>query len=166
MLEIITSAAEAYRDVIPADRWHEPYMGSAELDAQIAAGVLFLGAVVDDRLTGVMGIQRVDDVELVRHAYVRPDAQRGGIGGALLDHLIGTATRPLLVGTWAAATWAIAFYERHGFVRASPEDARALLRRYWDIPDRQIETSVVLLLGAEARRRKDVLPRQYAPGAE
>ncbi len=145
VLAIVNAAAEAYRGVIPADRWHEPYMPADELDAEIAAGVVFSGYEDDDGvLAGVMGVQPVRDVELIRHAYVAPDRQRGGVGGALLDHLLAGTTRRVLVGTWAAATWAIAFYERHGFVAVAREEIAPLLRTYWAIPDRQIETSVVL----------------------
>jgi GNAT superfamily N-acetyltransferase len=140
ILAIVNAAAEAYRGVIPADRWHEPYMPGAELDAEIAAGVAFWGYDDGGELAGVMGIQPVRDVDLIRHAYVAPGRQGRGIGGALLEHLMRTATRRTLVGTWATATWAIRFYERHGFVRADTE----LLRTYWSIPERQIETSVVL----------------------
>jgi GNAT superfamily N-acetyltransferase len=144
MLAIVNAAAEAYRDVIPADRWHEPYMPEAELRQEIAAGVEFWGLETDDGLAGVMGVQPVRDVDLIRHAYVRPDSQRHGVGAELIEHLRRHSTRRLLVGTWAAARWAIAFYERHGFVLATPERAAALLRTYWTIPERQIETSVVL----------------------
>ena len=144
ILAIVNAAAVAYRGVIPDDRWHEPYMPAAELDDEIAAGVEFWGYEDGGELLGVMGIQGVDDVDLIRHAYVKPGSQRGGIGGALIDHLMQSATRPVLVGTWAAAEWAIAFYRRHGFVPVPPEEKTRLLRRYWDIPERQIETSVVL----------------------
>lgn len=144
MLEIVNAAAEAYRGVIPADMWHEPYMDRGELDAEIAAGVEFWGYEADGDLVGVMGIQAVDDVALIRHAYVRPGRQGGGIGGQLLAHLRSARDRRLLVGTWADATWAIRFYEHHGFVCVSPADTRELLSRYWLISERQIETSVVL----------------------
>lgn len=144
ILAIINVAAEAYRGVIPADRWHEPYMPTAELEAEIAAGVVFRGYDVQGTLAGVMGIQPVRDVHLIRHAYVLPVFQRTGAGGALLDHLRSHTAGPMLVGTWAAATWAIRFYERHGFRRVSDEARDRLLRTYWAIPDRQIETSVVL----------------------
>ena len=147
ILAIVNAAAEAYRGVIPADRWHEPYMPATELDAEIDAGVVFWGYESDGELTGVMGIQPVRDVDLIRHAYVRPGAQGGGIGSALIDHLLRTATRPLLVGTWAAAGWAIRFYERHGFRLTSTEEKTRLLREYWSIPERQVETSVVLTRG-------------------
>jgi len=144
ILAIVNAAAEAYRGVIPPDRWHWPYMGVAELDREIAAGVAFWGCDAGGELVGVMGIQAVRDVALIRHAYVAPGSQRRGVGGALLHHVTASATRPLLVGTWAAAEWAIRFYRRHGFEPVSPERTRELLRTYWSIPDRQVETSVVL----------------------
>jgi GNAT superfamily N-acetyltransferase len=139
---IVNAAAVAYRGVIPEDRWHEPYMGPAELDAEIAAGVEFWGYEDGGQLIGVMGIQPVKDVTLIRHAYVSPATQGRGIGGALLAALDARGTGQMLVGTWAAATWAIRFYERNGFVAV--DDPATLLRRYWSIPERQIETSVVL----------------------
>jgi GNAT superfamily N-acetyltransferase len=144
MLAIVNAAAEAYRGVIPADRWREPYMPAEELDAEIAAGVAFWGCDAGGRLVGVMGVQPVRDVELIRHAYVEPASQGQGVGGALLEHLLATTTTRVLVGTWAAAVWAIRFYERHGFVSVGREGTRALLADYWTIPERQLETSVVL----------------------
>ena len=144
ILRIVNLAAEAYRGVIPDDRWREPYMPASELDEEIAAGVTFWGYESDRELLGVMGIQAVRDVDLIRHAYVVPGRQRGGVGSSLLDHLIGVSTQRMLVGTWAAAVWAIRFYRRHGFEPVTPEQKTALLRSYWTIPDRQIETSVVL----------------------
>ena len=141
---IINAAAEAYRGIIPADRWHDPYMPSDELDHEIAAGVTFWCHAEDGALTGVMGLQPVRDFELIRHAYVLPARQRDGVGGRLLRHLRDTSTRPMLVGTWAAAEWAIRFYERHGFELVPPERKNVLLTTYWNIPERQIETSVVL----------------------
>ena len=144
ILRIVNLAAEAYRGVIPADRWHEPYMPASELDEEIAAGVTFWGYESDEELLGVMGIQAVRDVDLIRHAYVMPGRQRGGVGSALLEHLFGLTTQRLLVGTWAAAEWAIEFYRRHGFELVTPEQKTALLRSYWRIPERQIATSVVL----------------------
>ena len=145
VLAIVNAAAEAYRGVIPGDRWHDPYMSAAELDGEIAAGVAFW-AIEDDAgtLAGVMGIQAVRDVDLIRHAYVRPGSQGGGIGRRLLEALTAKAERPLLVGTWAAAEWAIRFYERNGFELVPPAEKDRLLATYWDIPDRQVETSVVL----------------------
>lgn len=144
MLAIINTAAEAYRGIIPADRWHVPYMPSDELNSEIAAGVRFWGHAADGELVGVMGIQSVQDVDLIRHAYVLPAHQSHGVGGALLRHLRSLSVRPMLVGTWGAAAWAIRFYERHGFVLVSPGRKSVLLKTYWNIPDRQIETSVVL----------------------
>jgi len=144
ILAIVNSAAEAYRGVIPPDRWHEPYMPPAELHRDIAAGVAFWGFETGGRLIGVMGIQPVRDVDLIRHAYVLPHHQRHGVGAALIEHLRRQSTRRMLVGTWAAASWAIDFYRRHGFELVSPERKAALLKTYWVIPDRQIETSVVL----------------------
>lgn len=144
ILRIVNLAAEAYRGVIPADRWRDPYMPTRELDEEIAAGVAFWGYESEGELLGVMGIQGVRDVDLIRHAYVVPGRQRGGVGSELLEHLVGLSTRRLLVGTWAAAEWAIGFYRRHGFERVTPEQKTELLRRYWRIPERQVETSVVL----------------------
>ncbi len=144
ILAIVNAAAEAYRGVIPPDRWHEPYMSSEELASEIDAGIEFWGYEEDGELVGVIGIQPLSDVDLIRHAYVSPSRQRGGIGGALLEHVSRTATRRILVGTWAAADWAISFYRRHGFELLSRERATELLRTYWTIPERQIETSVVL----------------------
>jgi GNAT superfamily N-acetyltransferase len=144
ILAIINAAAEAYRGVIPPDRWHEPYMEPREIESEIAAGVRFWGYEADGQLIGAMGVQPVDDVDLIRHAYVRPDSQRRGVGAALLRHLRGISTRRMLVGTWAAAEWAIRFYRHHGFELVSPERKTTLLETYWTIPDRQIETSVVL----------------------
>jgi GNAT superfamily N-acetyltransferase len=146
ILAIVNAAAEAYRGVIPADRWREPYMPADELDREIAAGVAFWGYEVDGALAGIMGVQPVRDVDLIRHAYVAPVNQGRGIGSALLEQLAGTATtRRVLVGTWAAADWAIRLYARHGFELVSPPERKAeLLRTYWNIPERQIETSVVL----------------------
>jgi GNAT superfamily N-acetyltransferase len=144
ILEIVNAAAEAYRDVIPADRWREPYMPSAELDGEIEAGVEFWGYEDDGALLGVMGVQPVRDVDLIRHAYVRPDSQGRGIGGALLRHLVRTTSRQLLVGTWDAAEWAIRFYRGHGFEQVGQATKTRLLQTYWTIPERQIETSMVL----------------------
>jgi len=144
ILAIVNQAAEAYRGVIPADRWHDPYMARREHDSEIAAGIAFWGYEQDGVLIGVMGIQPVRDVDLIRHAYVRPEGQRQGVGRALLEHLRRQSTRRMLVGTWAAAAWAIAFYRRHGFDLVSPGHKTELLETYWTIPERQIETSVVL----------------------
>ena len=150
ILAIVNAAAEAYRGVIPADRWREPYMPADELDHEIAAGVAFSGYEEDGELHGIMGIQPVRDVDLIRHAYTAPGRQAQGVGGALLAHLLAgrDAARPLLVGTWAAAGWAIRFYERYGFEQVSVARKTELLREYWTIPERQVETSVVLSSGS------------------
>jgi len=142
---IINEAAEAYRGVIPPDCWHQPYMSRTALEAERAAGVNFSGWEYSNTLVGVMGLQKVRGATLVRHAYVRPAHQGRGIGGALLTALGSQADRPLFVGTWAAAEWAIRFYERHCFHRFSMEEKDRLLRDYWSIPSRQRETSVVLI---------------------
>ena len=142
--EIINDAAQAYKGVIPADRWHEPYMALAELKQEVAAGVSFWGAEHRGKLAGVMGVQSIQDVILIRHAYVRTALRNRGIGSDLLRHLHAMAPGPVLVGTWAAAAWAISFYEKHGFRKVIPAEKDRLLRKYWSIPDRQIETSVVL----------------------
>jgi len=142
--EIINDAAQAYKGVIPADRWHEPYMSLDELKSEIAKGVRFFGCRVDGRLVGVMGIQDVKDVTLIRHAYVRTKERRNGIGRALLEKLTSQTRRPILIGTWKAATWAIGFYEKNGFRVVGEEEKTRLLRAYWTIPDRQVEESVVL----------------------
>jgi N-acetylglutamate synthase-like GNAT family acetyltransferase len=147
MLSIINDAALAYRGVIPADRWHEPYMSHADLADEIARGVAFWVAEEEGRLRGLMGIQDKGDVALVRHAYVASDTQRSGVGTRLLHHVAGLVEKPILIGTWAAASWAIAFYRRNGFAVVSNEDKDRLLRKYWTIPARQIETSVVLADG-------------------
>jgi GNAT superfamily N-acetyltransferase len=144
ILTVINAAAEAYRGVIPADRWHEPYMPQGQLDTEIAAGVVFWGCEEDGALTGVMGMQPLRDVDLIRHAYTLPGSQGRGIGGALLEQLKTLSGRQILVGTWQAAGWAIRFYERHGFAQVTPAQKTTLLKTYWNIPERQIETSVVL----------------------
>jgi GNAT superfamily N-acetyltransferase len=144
ILATINAAAGAYRGVIPTDRWHEPYMTAGELEDEIAGGVRFWAYATDDELIGVMGVQPVADVDLIRHAYVLPGSQRRGVGSALLRHVRGTTERRMLVGTWADAEWAIRFYQRHRFELVSPGRKDILLKTYWSIPDRQIETSVVL----------------------
>lgn len=144
ILEVINDAAQAYKGVIPNDRWKEPYMSADELRDEIEAGVIFYGWV-EDEVIGVMGIQAVKDTTLIRHSYVLTECQRRGIGGKLLKHLMTiTYTPVILVGTWADATWAISFYEKNGFELVSHEEKDRLLREYWEIPERQIETSVVL----------------------
>lgn len=151
MLEVINDGAQKYRGIIPADRWHDPYMPEAELASEIAAGVVFWVAEEDGRLMGVMGIQDRGDVALVRHAYVSTMLQGKGVGTKLLKHIEGMTGKPILIGTWAAATWAIDFYKRNGYTLLTGEEKDRLLRKYWTIPDRQIETSVVL---ADRRWRK------------
>ena len=141
---IINDAAVAYRGAIPADCWKEPYMSKNELRREMGSGIVFWGYEEDDELVGVMGIQPVKDVTLIRHAYVRTAKQNRGIGGKLLTYLRGQMTAPVLIGTWADAVWAIHFYEKHGFQLTSQEEKDRLLRKYWSVPERQIETSVVL----------------------
>lgn len=141
---IINDAAVAYKGVIPSDRWHVPYMPEDELRDQIQDGVVFWCYAEGSDILGVMGIQDKGAVSLIRHAYVRTVARQKGIGGKLLTHLCSLAGKPVLIGTWAAASWAISFYEKYGFHTVSEQDKAVLLRRYWTIPDRQIETSVVL----------------------
>ena len=147
ILAIVNEAAEAYRGVIPVDRWHDPYMPADELAKEIAAGVVFWVAEEEGRVLGVMGMQDKGDVALVRHAYTTPTVQRKGVGTKLLRHVEGLADKPILIGTWAAASWAIDFYRRNGFTVVSDSDKDRLLRTYWSIPARQIETSVVLADG-------------------
>ena len=145
ILAIINAAAEIYRDVIPADRWHEPYMPAEALESEITSGgIAFWVAEDGGRLTGVIGLQDKGDVALVRHAYVDPRAQRSGLGTRLLHHVEGLVDKPILIGTWAAASWAIGFYQRNGYTVVPNETKDRLLRTYWTIPERQIETSVVL----------------------
>ena len=141
---MINDAAVAYRGVIPADRWHEPYMPMPELEREIAAGVEFFCVRRDERVVAVMGLQHVRDVSLIRHAYTLTAYQGRGIGGELLEALRHKTGRRLLVGTWKAATWAVHFYERRGFHLVSDEEKVRLLKRYWTVPERQIEESVVL----------------------
>ncbi len=148
---IINDAAQVYKGIIPADRWHDPYMNWESLRQEIAADVIFWGYEQAGGLLGVMGIQDVQDVTLIRHAYVRPANQGQGIGGQLLARLRQLSTRPILIGTWAAARWAIRFYEKHGFQLVTEEQKNRLLAKYWSIPKRQIETSVVL---AEEKMRR------------
>lgn len=148
ILAIVNDAAVVYRGVIPADLWHEPYMSAGELKNEIAAGVVFWAAEQGAGLVGVMGIQDKGDVALVRHAYVAPTSQRSGVGTSLLRHVQGLVDKAILIGTWADASWAIDFYRRNGFtVVADSSDKERLLRTYWSIPARQIETSVVLADG-------------------
>ncbi len=155
-LVIVNAAAQACRGIIPADRWKEPYMPAEELAREIDAGVRFDGYEIEGAgLVGVMGVQPVRDVTLIRHAYVDPEYQRAGVGSALLKGLLERQDRPVLIGAWAAATRAIDFYRRHGFALVSEAEKPVLLRRYWTIPERQIETSLVLADPAWMARRSD-----------
>ena len=144
MLAIVNDAARKYRGVIPADRWHEPYMPRAEMASEIAKGVEFWVAEESARIVGVMGIQDRGDVALVRHAYVPTALQGKGVGTKLLEHVRSLTSKPILIGTWADATWAIGFYRRNGFTLVTQAQKDKLLRKYWTIPPRQIESSVVL----------------------
>ncbi|MDF2923537.1 MAG: family N-acetyltransferase [Paenibacillaceae bacterium] len=153
MYHIINDAAVAYKGIIPADRYHEPYMSADELQQEIDEGVVFWGYTGgDDQLAGVMGIQDKGEVSLIRHAYVRTNQRNSGIGGSLLKHITGLTKKPILIGTWEAAVWAIRFYEKNGFCLAEEREKERLLRQYWSIPERQIQTSVVLVEG----KRKQV----------
>lgn len=143
--QIINDGAQAYKGVIPPDRWKEPYMSRDQLGHEMREGVELWRFEEEGELSGVMGIQPVKDVTLIRHAYVRTHRQKAGIGGQLLAHLRNLTTGPVLIGTWADASWAIRFYQRHGFQLAGPEEKNRLLKTYWTIPDRQIATSVVLV---------------------
>ncbi len=158
---IINDAAQAYEGVIPVDCWKEPYISKSELRHEMEAGVVFWGYEDDGVLAGVMGIQQLRDVTLIRHAYVRTTRRNQGIGGKLLSHLREQTTRPLLIGTWADATWAVRFYEKHGFRLVSPLEKDRLLREYWSLPQRQIETSVVL-----ADQRQFAAHQRETNGAE
>jgi N-acetylglutamate synthase-like GNAT family acetyltransferase len=147
IISIINAAAQAYRGVIPPDRWHEPYMPQDELEKEIADGIVFWVAEEGGQLLAVMGMQDKGEVALVRHAYVAPTAQRKGLGTSLLRHVQGLTDKPVLIGTWADASWAIDFYLRNGFTLVPKARKESLLRRYWSVPARQIETSVVLADG-------------------
>ncbi|MFP4573177.1 MAG: GNAT family N-acetyltransferase, partial [Desulfobacterales bacterium] len=144
IFEIINDAARAYKGIIPEDRWKEPYMPPEELVAEIEDGIVFWGIEDDGRLLGVMGIQEKGDVTLIRHAYVKTQDQKTGVGTKLLRHLEGMTEKPVLIGTWKAAAWAISFYEKNGYILVSKEEKNRLLCKYWSIPERQVETSVVL----------------------
>lgn len=142
--EIINESSIAYKGHIPADRWKEPYMAMEELEHEISEGVVFYCLEEENEILGVMGIQDVLDVKLIRHAYVRTKRRKGGIGTQLLQHLTNNQEKPILIGTWKDATWAIDFYLKNGLRLVSEEEKNILLKKYWDIPDRQVETSVVL----------------------
>lgn len=156
---VINDGAQAYRGVIPADCWHEPYMTREELAGEIAQGVEFWGVAQEGRLLGVMGRQDKGEVVLIRHAYVRTACQRRGLGARLLAHLLRGVAKPVLVGTWRAAWWAVNFYKKHGFTLVPEAEKNRLLKTYWDISDRQTETSVVLAdANWQARRRGRAAP--------
>jgi len=160
MFEIVNDAARAYRGVIPADCWNEPYMSEDELRREIGDGVQFRGYEEGGRLVAVMGIQHVLDVSLIRHAYVRTAMRQKGIGAKLLGALRVQTSRPLLMGTWAAATWAVRFYEKHGFRLVTPGEKDMLLKKYWIISDRQVQTSVVLADGKWFKQQAQGLRRK------
>ena len=153
---IINDGAHAYKGIIPADRWTEPYMSREKLQHEMDDGVIFWGYEDAGTLVAVMGIQQVQDVTLIRHAYVRTPSQKQGLGALLLSHLRNMASHPVLIGTWADAVWAIRFYERYGFQVVAPGEKQRLLKKYWTVPDRQIETSVVL---ADPKWREIQQPR-------
>jgi N-acetylglutamate synthase-like GNAT family acetyltransferase len=142
--DIINDAAQAYKGVIPEDRYHEPYMSLQDLNDEINNGVLFWGYELDNEIVGVMGLQDKGEVSLIRHAYVRTNQRNNGWGGELLAYLISFTEKPLLIGTWESAFWAIGFYEKYGFQVVSNESKEILLRKFWDVPVKQIQTSVVL----------------------
>ena len=160
VLSIVNDSAEAYRGIIPEDRWKEPYMPADELRYEIASGVSFSGAEAGGSLVGVMGVQPVDDVILIRHAYVQSSRQHCGVGSELLTQLIAHAPRPVLIGTWKAARWAVRFYEKHDFRLVEGDENNRLLRHYWDIPDRQVETSVVM---ADPRALREIVKTLLPP---
>jgi GNAT superfamily N-acetyltransferase len=168
MLAIVNDAAQAYRGVIPADRWREPYMPLDELAHEIADGVVFWVAEEDERLLGVMGIQDKGEVALVRHAYVTPTMQRKGVGTRLLRHVESLTGKPVLIGAWSDASWAIEFYRTNGYTVVPERDKDSLLRRYWSIPARQVETSVVLADGrwvqAQSALQRTAERRRGEPG--
>jgi len=162
VLSVINDAAKVYRGVIPADRFHDPYMSAHALSAEIAARVAFRVMEKDETVIGAMGAQLVKDVLLIRHAYVRKEYQGQGIGSALIGDLLAQASAPVLVGTWAAASWAIDFYRRHGFERVQEAEKNRLLETYWSIPGEQIESSVVLRLMSSSAGRQGQLLRSPA----
>jgi len=141
---IINDSASAYKGVIPSDRWHEPYMTQEQLEAEMIDGIQFFCYCENEQIEGVMGFQEKSDVNLIRHAYVRTNIRNRGIGGLLLEHLRSFSNKPILIGTWADASWAIRFYEKHNFQLVVGTEKNQLLKKYWTIPERQVETSVVL----------------------
>ncbi len=147
ILEIINDSSTAYKGIIPEDRWKEPYMPKEELEIQINEGVEFWKYEENNEVLGVMGIQFKQDVTLIRHAYIRTIARQKGIGGKLLKHLTSITQTPVLIGTWADASWAIRFYKKNGFRQVDENEKNKLLKTYWSIPERQVETSIVLADG-------------------
>jgi N-acetylglutamate synthase-like GNAT family acetyltransferase len=145
IFEIVNEAAQAYKGIIPEDRWHEPYMSLQELKREIDDGIVFWGIEHQNELIGVMGIQDKGEVTLIRHAYIRKQSQKQGVGTELLRHLEDMTDKPILIGTWADAKWAISFYEKNGYRLVNEQEKNHLLKTYWSIPERQIETSVVLV---------------------
>jgi GNAT superfamily N-acetyltransferase len=141
---VINDGAQAYEGIIPDDRWHEPYMPIEDLESELNAGVVFWCKEIEGRIAGVMGIQDKGDVVLIRHAYVRTRDRNQGIGTQLLCHLESLTRKQILIGTWADAKWAVSFYEKNGYRVVSFDEKNRLLRKYWKIPQRQVETSVVL----------------------
>jgi GNAT superfamily N-acetyltransferase len=164
IFEIINDSAQAYKGVIPDDAWHEPYMSMAELESEIGKGVRFYGCTMAGRMLGVMGIQDVKDVTLIRHAYVRTEHRAHGIGRSLLEYMDQLTERPILIGAWKAATWAIQFYQKNGFALIGEADKNRLLRIYWSVPEHQIRRSVVLANGRWFES-VDSAPRSDAPNA-
>jgi N-acetylglutamate synthase-like GNAT family acetyltransferase len=142
--EIINDSAMAYKDVIPDDRWHDPYMSREELSRQIKDGVIFWCYEEAENILGVMGIQDKKEVDLIRHAYVRTNVRNKGIGSKLIKFLYLQSEKPILIGTWEAAYWAVKFYEKHGFIKVTKQEKNYLLKKFWSIPERQVNTSVVL----------------------
>ncbi|MEW5803280.1 MAG: GNAT family N-acetyltransferase [bacterium] len=162
MYSIINDAAQAYCGIIPKDCWKVPYMPRDELRHEIEiGGIAFWGYEENGRLIGVMGIQHVQDVTLIRHAYTLTTRQKQGIGSNLLSFLRTQTERPILIGTWADALWAVRFYEKHGFNLVTPQEKDRLLKKYWSITERQIETSVVL---ADKRWNASFTGRKKRPG--
>jgi GNAT superfamily N-acetyltransferase len=147
ILDVVNDGAAAYKGVVPDDRWHEPYMTADELRRDMDDGVRFWGCEEQGRLIAVMGLQDRTETVLIRHAYVRTVRRRQGLGTQLLRHLEGGRDRPILIGTWEAAVWAVAYYEQAGYVLLPPDAKTRLLKRFWRIPERQVETSVVLAKG-------------------
>jgi N-acetylglutamate synthase-like GNAT family acetyltransferase len=144
IFQIVNDAATAYKGVIPADCWHEPYMTLGQLRWEIGDGVCFWGIEDENALVGVMGIQDKGEVALIRHAYVRTDKRNRGFGTQLLRYLETTTEKPVLIGTWTAAVWAVTFYQKNGYRLLPTDEKNSLLKQYWTISPRQIETSVVL----------------------